>query len=44
MIIIDKWLLHTRSTCPVCGLAAYSSINNEDNENTKPNIESKIYK
>jgi len=41
---IDKWLLHTRSTCPVCGLAAYSSINNEDDENTKPNIESKIYK
>jgi len=41
---IDKWLLHTRSTCPVCGLAAYSSINNNDNENSKPNMESKIYK
>ncbi|KAL6612001.1 hypothetical protein LY90DRAFT_70848 [Neocallimastix californiae] len=40
---IDKWLLHTRSTCPICGLAAYSSITN-DHSNSKPDVDSKIYK
>ncbi|ORX78924.1 hypothetical protein BCR32DRAFT_269785 [Anaeromyces robustus] len=41
--VIYKWLLHTRSTCPVCGLAAYSSIINDDNYD-KPDMNSKIYK
>ena len=29
---IDKWLIHSRSTCPTCGSAAYSSLGNEDDE------------
>ncbi|ORX50406.1 hypothetical protein BCR36DRAFT_404515, partial [Piromyces finnis] len=41
---IDKWLLHTRSTCPICGLAAYSSIIKDDSEDSIPNMESNIYK
>jgi E3 ubiquitin-protein ligase ZSWIM2 len=28
---IDRWLLKQRTTCPTCGLAAYSSINEDQN-------------
>jgi hypothetical protein len=29
---IDRWLLKQRTTCPTCGLAAYSSLDVNDNE------------
>jgi hypothetical protein len=29
-INVDKWLLHQRSSCPTCGSAAYTSVDEEE--------------
>ncbi|KAJ2996132.1 E3 ubiquitin-protein ligase Zswim2 [Globomyces sp. JEL0801] len=40
----DRWLLHQRSTCPTCGLAAYTNIHSDGVEEEQPLVDAAKYK
>ncbi|KAI8894774.1 hypothetical protein BC833DRAFT_555592 [Globomyces pollinis-pini] len=41
---IDRWLLHQQSTCPTCGLAAYTNIHSDGVEEEQPLVDVAKYK
>lgn len=41
--ILDRWLLNQRTSCPVCGLAAFCAVDDEPDSNMEVKFVAKSY-